>query len=254
MDRIEVFRGGRRLVDLVAAPRYAGGRNEFVVSPQGFSGWPAPSVKREQIERQSAHGSFHMPTFYGDSVMTVEGHALAVSSRELGQMRLELMRCFGEPVRVQVADELGTLWAEASLAEAPSFETMPTVGERTEAKFSLLFWLPDPWKYGRSETYPLTGSTSVWNRGEQDAWPIIRVNGPASSVTIQANGRTKRINRSIASGQWVELDCRRDIARLSTGARLGTESSGLAPFLRPGENTVTISGAAGSITVTETFI
>lgn len=252
MDRIEVFRGGRRLVDLVAAPQYAGGRNEFVVSPQGFSGWPAPSVKREQIERQSAHGSFHMPTFYGDSVMTVEGHALAVSSRELGQMRLELMRCFGEPVRVQVADELGTLWAEASLAEAPSFETMPTVGERTEAKFSLLFWLPDPWKYGPSLTVPISGYSEVVSRGEQPSWPIIRVNGPATNFAVEANGRRKSYSLSLSGSQWVELDTRRDSTVTNAGVRV--QGIGLPPFLLPGVNQVRISGASGSVTHADTFI
>lgn len=253
MERIEVFRDGVRLVELVArkrVPEWA----EFVVEPDGWNGWPAPAVKRENVEREAGHGSYHTPTYLGDTAVMVSGHALAGSPRELAQMRRELMRCYPGEVVLQVTDESGVLRAEASLTQAPVFRTLQSAGERNTARFEIEFWLPDPWKYGRSETYPLTGSTSVWNRGEQDAWPVIRVNGPASNVTIQANGRTKRINRSIASGQWVELDCRRDIARLSTGARLGTESSGLAPFLRPGENTVTISGAAGSITVTETFI
>jgi hypothetical protein len=51
----------------------------------------------------------------------------------------------------------------------------------------------------------------VTNEGDSDAWPIIRITGPCSNVSIihVASGRTLAMpTLTLAAGRWVELDTR----------------------------------------------
>jgi hypothetical protein len=51
----------------------------------------------------------------------------------------------------------------------------------------------------------------VTNEGDADAWPVIRITGPCSNVTIThvASGRSLALpTLTLTAGQWVELDTR----------------------------------------------
>jgi hypothetical protein len=51
----------------------------------------------------------------------------------------------------------------------------------------------------------------VTNNGDADAWPVIRITGPCSNVTVThvASGRALALpTLTLAAGQWVELDTR----------------------------------------------
>jgi hypothetical protein len=74
----------------------------------------------------------------------------------------------------------------------------------------------------------------VTNNGTADAWPIIRITGPCSNVTIThvSTGRTlalPTLNR--ATGRWVEIDTRPGY-RTVTWDNGGNASAYLAPASR----------------------
>ena len=74
----------------------------------------------------------------------------------------------------------------------------------------------------------------VTNQGSADAWPIIRITGPCSNVSIihVASGRTLALpSLDLAAGRWVELDTRPGY-RTVTWDNGGNASAYLTPASR----------------------
>jgi hypothetical protein len=74
----------------------------------------------------------------------------------------------------------------------------------------------------------------VTNNGDADAWPIIRITGPCSNVTIThtASGRALALpTLTVAAGRWVELDTRPGY-RTVTWDNGGNASAYLSPGSR----------------------
>lgn len=60
-----------------------------------------------------------------------------------------------------------------------------------------------PFEIGVAAT---TESASISNIGDVSAWPVWRVNGPTTSVTVGLNGHQIGFPMTIPSGQWIEID------------------------------------------------
>lgn len=74
----------------------------------------------------------------------------------------------------------------------------------------------------------------VTNQGDADAWPIIRVTGPAANITIThvASGRSLALPAlNLAAGRWIEIDTRPGY-RTVTWDNGGNASAYLSPASR----------------------
>ncbi len=80
----------------------------------------------------------------------------------------------------------------------------------------------------------------VTNSGDADAWPVIRITGPCSNITIThvASGRSLALpTLTLAAGRWVELDTRPGY-RTVTWDNGGNASSYLTPASRIDQFTI----------------
>nr|WP_237546742.1 phage tail domain-containing protein [Streptomyces sp. SID161] len=74
----------------------------------------------------------------------------------------------------------------------------------------------------------------VTNQGDADAWPIIRITGPASNVSVihVPTGRTLALpTLTLAAGRWIEIDTRPGY-RTVTWDNGGNASTYLSPASR----------------------
>lgn len=224
--------------------KQAEGRAWFSVDPGGLRGLRGgPSVRRENTERPSQHGSFAAPGYFGDRLIEVQGHILAGSTRELewAERKLAgLTSAYSEFVAYE-SNTLRTLAAVQSL----DVDRIATTGEERTSAFLLQLWCPDPWLYGDARRVELTSanpSQLVVNRGTANAWPVLRFEGPVTApFGFTIAGRRVNVSKSLTAGQWVEVDTRTGAATTNSveGGRLFSEVTGLMPFIPPGSRTFT---------------
>lgn len=100
-------------------------------------------------------------------------------------------------------------------------------------------------------------AVTVYNAGTYDAKPIIRVTGPASSVTIknETTGETLTWANTLAAGSVLEIDCNKSTITLNGGNSF-YYFAGVFPRLSPGDNhfTVTAAGATVSFVFRHTYL
>jgi len=64
-----------------------------------------------------------------------------------------------------------------------------------------LFWI------GESAT---VDTASLTNPGEEEAWPVWRINGPCLTAEVGVDGRVVEVPFELEDGEWLEIDTRKD--------------------------------------------
>lgn len=146
-------------------------------------------------------------------------------------------------------------------------------GSPTSATYVVSLLCPDPFPTEDADTEHTYTSAHVGvlqgiiNQGDMEAYPIWRINGPASSITITRNtptpteffGLTENGGVTLTAGQWVEIDARPSHTRdnLPILDQAGNsrydrvEPTSTFFQFEPGANhfTITLSGATGATSI-----
>lgn len=225
-----------------------GSTDGFVIGPDGWEGWDDPAGVRRPSGERPADGSYAPRAYRTDRLVTMSGAALADYPGDLKHLQRRFAALDAGYHKLAVFDGRETQWALASL-NASTFRPYGDLGEDAiEADFSLELWCPDPWRYGDTRTATATqsgGPVQLVNRGTQNAWPVIRLQGPlASPVSLSLAGRSLRVAQALTSSQWIEIDTRTGSATTNAvaGGRLFSEVTGRMPVLPPGVRTFTWTG------------
>jgi phage-related protein len=114
-------------------------------------------------------------------------------------------------------------------------------------------------RYGGPAVFPVAASPTsliVYQAGTHEAYPVIRLAGSGSNITISntTTGETLTINQTISGSDVIEINC----APLEQAVRKNGNSSlngvsGKFPRLAEGDNSITISGTGLDMTVSFIF-
>lgn len=185
----------------------------------GFEGWDDGSVMlSESLSRPQSHGDFDMPGFLAGRLMAIEGWCIADSQYELEQYRDQFIGHGSDGGKFVVAVERNgrTLRAEARVASGQK-PTFVDTGGVNRAKWSTMWWFPDPRKYGDANTFGPASSVEVIQRGNFPALPVLHITGAsAGGYTITGpQGRQIVVTRPLVAGVPHRFDMR--TARLYVG-------------------------------------
>jgi phage-related protein len=146
-------------------------------------------------------------------------------------------------------------------------------GAPSFAQYVVSLFCPDPFPTEDADTEHTYDQSDVGvqqiiiNQGDLEAYPIWRINGPASAITITqdvpASGESFALTENggvtLTAGQWVEIDARPSHTRTNLSV---LDQAGLSRYdrvlptssffqLDPGENrfTISLSGATGDTSI-----
>lgn len=97
------------------------------------------------------------------------------------------------------------------------------------------------------------GATSVVNVGDVEAFPVWRVNGPATVVTLtnDTTGKTLTITHTMTGAEWLEVDTRPLHKSITSDAGVNLwDTVSVSPSLwslEPGQNHITISVTGATV-------
>lgn len=218
--------------------------------------WGGVDVRREEVVRPAAHGSFDLPGYLAPRVIAISGHMSAPNPERLEHLtaRLTGLLAFGESERLVVDGPMGERWCDVRLGSA----TQVTQLDHTTARFLLTLWAPNPRMYGRVRDFP--AGVPAFHYGNFPANPELIVTGPKSGgYTITGpGGRQYIVSQDLAAGQthtidmltgWLYLD-----GSLQSGAVVQARTWGIPSGSSGAVHTIT--GSTGSLTVrvTDTFV
>lgn len=172
----------------------------FVIAPDGFSGWDdGTAVRREAVQRPSAHGSFGFRGYRDARVVTISGWVIARDPHSLQQKRNQLLGVLadGGSGVLSVEQPQGSRRAPVFLADLPSVKVRGR--SETEATFTVQFWSPMPQTFGDATDFG-AGVPAV-NRGNFPATPRLIVGAGSGGYTITGpNGRQIVVGASAPAG------------------------------------------------------
>lgn len=157
----------------------------FVLDADGIkSFWGGVDVRREEVVRPSAHGSFDMPGYLSSRVIPVSGHMSSRTPEGLEHMqaRLSGLLSDGSSDRLTIEGPLGARWCDVRLASA----TQITQLDATTARFLVTFWSADPRTYGRVQDFA-TGVSSI-HYGNFPATPRLLIGAGSGGYTVTGPG------------------------------------------------------------------
>lgn len=157
----------------------------FVLDTDGTkSFWGGVEVRREDIARPAAHGSFDLPGFLSPRVIPVTGHMSSRTPEGLEHMqaRLSGLLADGSSARLTIEGPLGGRWCDVRLASA----TQMTPLDATTARFQVTFWAPDPRTYG--EVRDFNAGTASVQYGNFKATPRLLVGAGSGGYTVTGPG------------------------------------------------------------------
>lgn len=241
----------------------------------GWTGLDSPEFQHYLDESPALDGSFYrgsralMRTIVGPILVEGPDRATALARRrgliaatnpQLGLGTLTVSEPDGSSRSIQAI--------RASGMEGDTSEDADGI---TWAKYPAIFFCPDPYFAGSDQVftvrppssisfypfYPLRlgtsrtfGDLTMPNAGDAPAWPVWRIDGPATAITLtnDTTGLTLELVITLSAGQWVEIDTRpghktiRDQAGTNRMATI-QDGSALWPLLH-GDNAVTVSVTA----------
>lgn len=170
----------------------------FVLDQEGIkSVWGGVDVRREDVARPAAHGSFDLPGYLASRVIPVSGHVSSRSPQGLEQSmsRLSGLLASGGTSRLVVESSLGVRWCDVGLASA----TQITQLDATTARFLVTFWAPDPRMYGEVDNF--TGGVEAVNRGNFPATPRLLIGAGSGGYTVTGPGGRQVVVGSAPAGE-----------------------------------------------------
>lgn len=175
----------------------------FVLDADGIkSFWGGVDVRREDIARPSAHGSFDMPGYLSPRVIPISGHMSSRTPEGLEHMqaRLSGLLADGSPARLTIEGSLGSRWCNVRLASA----TQITQLDATTARFMVSFWAADPRTYGASTDF--AAGTPAVNRGNFPATPRLMVGAGSGGYTVTGpSGRVVVVGTAPTAAHYIDF-------------------------------------------------
>lgn len=226
----------------------------FVLDREGIkSVWGGVDVRREDIARPAAHGSFDMPGFLTPRVIPVSGHMSSPSTYGLehSMARLSGLLADGGTSRLTVDGPGGARWCDVRLASA----TQITQLDATTARFLVTFWAPDPRMYGEMHDFP--AGVEAINRGNFPASPRLMVGAGSGGYTVTGpGGRQVVVGSAPAGAHYI------DFANGGLFTAAGVRQVGAVTVYQPWTVGPGLPGVTATITgsrsltqrVTETFV
>lgn len=225
----------------------------FILDAEGIrSFWGGVDVRREDIARPSAHGSFDLPGFLSPRVIPISGHMSSRTPEGLEHMqaRLSGLLADGSAARLTIEGALGSRWCDVRLASA----TQITQLDSTTARFLVTFWAADPRTYG--EARDVAAGVAAVQYGNFKATPRLIVGAGSGGYTVTGpNGRVVTVTTAPTGAHEIDFATAGlylDGVRQSNA--IGTYQPWTIPPGLPGV-TATISGARSlAQRVTDTFM
>lgn len=177
----------------------------FMIEPDGWSGWDdGTAVRREDVPRPGAHGSFGFRGYRDARVVRISGWILARSAQELQHMRNQLLGLLasGESGRMSVDQPRGSTWADVMLADMPVAKVRGQ--SELEASFQIQFWSPLPQKYG--EVRDFAAGVPAYQLGNFPATPKLLIGAGAGGYTVTGpSGRTIVVATAPAAAHEIDF-------------------------------------------------
>lgn len=193
-----------------------------------------PEIRRDTTDRPWSHGNFFDKGFYEARLVTVSGHALATSVKELHQMRDNLVHLFrtGETQWVSFTQggDNGVRHIRAALGGRISWKQITD----TYAQWKFDLYAADPRMYSnlqRGQLHPaeaggvgmlypmepvisynrdsrtIPNNLPMKNVGNEEAWPVFKIYGPFSKgFSIKAGSKTLTYTGACSSKVPVIID------------------------------------------------
>lgn len=217
--------------------------------------WGGVDVRREDIARPSAHGSFDVPGFLSPRVLTLTGHMSSRSREGLEHMqaRLSGLLADGGSDRLVVEGPNGSRWCDVRLGAAAEITAL----DATTARFQVSLWAPDPRMYGEVSSFA-AGEPAI-NRGNFPARPVFTMNGnrPDGYTITGPDGRVITVSYPIVPG-WPHVIDTATGGLFVNGNRVIGGISVWQPWTvgpgMPGVTHTITSGVSLQVEVTETYI
>lgn len=227
----------------------------FSLERDGLTGWgDSVDVRREDVPRPMAHGSFDVPVYRGGRIVSASGLCRATSSEERAWFRSQLTGVLADGVSGQViVEEDGqTLWANCRLAAGPKFSRF-TFDKL--ARWQLQLWCADPRQFGEARTF--AGGAPAFHYGNFPAPPVLTVSGSAAGgYTINGpSGKTFVVTKALVSGHPHTIDMATGRLTVDGVVQVGAVGRTQTWAIPPGQQVV-MTSTAGTLTasVTDTFI
>lgn len=177
--------------------------NWFALDSDGVkSVWGGVDVRREDVPRPAAHGSFDLPGFLTPRVIPVSGHMSSPSKFELENSmgRLSGLLATGGKTRLTIDGPNGSRWCDVRLASA----TQITQLDATTARFLVTFWAPDPRMYG--EVREFASGVAAVQYGNFPATPRLLIGAGSGGYTVTGpNGRKVVVTSAPAGAHEIDF-------------------------------------------------
>ena len=224
-----------------------------VLDSAGISSlWGGVDVRREDVARPAAHGSFDLPGFLAPRSLSLTGHLSAPSREALDHFasRVGGLLADGGSSRLVLDGPSGSRWCDVRLGAATQISLL----DATTAKFQVTVWAADPRMFG--EVREFAAGQVAHQYGNFPATPTFEVTGTSGGYTFTGpSGKQFTVSSGPGSGT--------DRIDMSTGRvyRNGTLLVGAVtrgdlwtvPVGLPGV-THTITAGTLTVKVTDTFV
>ena len=240
------------------------GMHDFVIEPDGFSGWDdGVDMRVEDTARPQRHGSLDLPVYQGSRTVSLSGQSFAANNAKLrcNRNRLAGLLAGGGSGRIQVDRDGDVQWADCKLAARTKFTER---GGQDMADYQIQVWCPDGRKYGRTWEYTASvgaPASGVRHYGNFEATPMFEVTGNApSGYTITIKGLVFNVVYPLIPGQTHSINYDDGDLVINGVAVPGAIGYGFTPKVTPGVPTALAVVAPGGgsatvkLTLRDTFI
>ena len=231
-----------------------------------------PDIRAEDVERPGQHGDYTGPDYTGARTIQLGLSLIADTPDELRDLTLALRAATQpqrQPAPMQFLGQNTLVYGKIRRRALPyDSEFLWRTGTA-----ALELYCADPYLYGLVEhsatttayspsagrTYPLvhprvygaagtSGRVTAVNSGASPAFPVLRVDGPVASPSIEqvGTGSTLVIDATIQAGEFLVIDTRtRAVLYMGTSPRRSWVRAGSQwPLLMPGSNELAYRGSA----------
>lgn len=233
----------------------------FYIDGDGFEGWDdGVDVRRDEVMRPQAHGSFDVPAFLAARVVSLTGECWASAPDRLlwfGK-RLTGLLAGGESGRVVVVQADGSTWATGRLAAKSTF--VVNSEDTRSAFYQIQLWFADPRRFGESRTTSGTTSVAAFHYGNFPAAPVLTVTGskPSGYTITGPAGKTFTTTKPVIAGSPHTIDMATGFLSVGGVVQSGVVTSGDTWAVPGGASvTQTLSGSGTAtlgVTVRDTYI
>ena len=221
-----------------------------------MDGWDAAPIRQAADSRTGAHGGFTGVGWYAPRSVVLKGTARASSESIFWASWNALLAKHYESLQttklLTVVEGSTTKRLNVQIADGARMKINPSM----LMTFEIPMIAPDPFKYNNTATGPTSLGATVSNAGNAPTYGIITFSSSGTNVTVGNTTTGELVTlSSVASGDVLHFA---DKTFKSSGGVnkynnvvLGSTTWWL---INPGNNTLTISGASGTITYRDAWL